>query len=54
VTEKQKDAVAYIIDTIVNPDDGADEESDKDSDVKHKGIRPVQAALRRDRQRLWR
>lgn len=35
LTEKQKDAVAYIIDTIVNPDDGADEESDKDSDVKH-------------------
>lgn len=35
LTEKQKDAVAYIIDTIVNPDDGAAEESDKDSDVKH-------------------
>ena len=34
-TEKQKDAVAYIIDTIVNSDDGAAEESDKDSDVKH-------------------
>ena len=35
LTEKQKDAVAYIIDTIVNSDDGAAEESDKDSDVKH-------------------
>ena len=35
LTEKQKDAVAYIIDTIVNPDDGTAEESDKDSDVKH-------------------
>lgn len=35
LTEKQKDAVAYIIDTIVKPDDGAAEESDKDSDVKH-------------------
>ena len=34
LTEKQKDAVAYIIDTIVNPDDGTAEESDKDSDVK--------------------
>lgn len=35
LTEKQKDAVAYIIDTIVNSDDGAAKESDKDSDVKH-------------------
>lgn len=35
LTEKQKDAVAYIIDTIVNSDDGTAEESDKDSDVKH-------------------
>ena len=35
LTEKQKDAVAYIIDTIINSDDGAAEESDKDSDVKH-------------------
>lgn len=35
LTEKQKDAVAYIIDTIVNSDDGTPEESDKDSDVKH-------------------
>lgn len=35
LTEKQKDAVAYIIDTIVNSDDGAAEESDKDSEVKH-------------------
>lgn len=35
LTEKQKDAVAYIIDTIVNSDDGAAEESNKDSDVKH-------------------
>ena len=35
LTEKQKDAVAYIIDTIVNSDDGAAEEPDKDSDVKH-------------------
>lgn len=35
LTEKQKDAVAYIIDTIVNPDDGAAKESDEDSDVKH-------------------
>lgn len=39
LTEKQKDAVAYIIDTIVNSDDGAaeesDKDSDKDSDVKH-------------------
>lgn len=35
LTEKQKDAVAYIIDTIVNSDDGAAEEFDKDSDVKH-------------------
>lgn len=35
LTEKQKDAVAYIIDTIINSDDGTAEESDKDSDVKH-------------------
>lgn len=35
LTEKQKDAVAYIIDTIVNSDNGAAKESDKDSDVKH-------------------
>ena len=35
LTEKQKDAVAYIIDTIVNSDDGTAEESNKDSDVKH-------------------
>lgn len=35
LTEKQKDAVAYIVDTIVNSDDGAAEEPDKDSDVKH-------------------
>lgn len=35
LTEKQKDAVAYIIDTIVNSDDGATGESDKGSDVKH-------------------
>lgn len=35
LTEKQKDAVAYIIDTIINFDDGTAEESDKDSDVKH-------------------
>ena len=35
LTGKQKDAVAYIIDTIVNSDDGAAKESDKDSDVKH-------------------
>lgn len=35
LTEKQKDAVAYIIDTIINSNDGTAEESDKDSDVKH-------------------
>lgn len=35
LTEKQKDAVAYIIDTIINSDDGTAKESDKDSDVKH-------------------
>ena len=32
LSEKQKDAVAYIIDTIVNSDDGDAEESGKDSE----------------------
>lgn len=34
MTEKQKNAVAYIIDTIVNPDDKSTEES-ADSEMKH-------------------
>lgn len=36
LTEKQKNAVSYIIDHIVNPDDESSTESDKkDSEVKH-------------------